>query len=540
MGAATGTLAVLVVAGWLGVAQLTEDQPASSGNVAGGPDGTSGPTIEATPALMDAIAAGKAVWTQGGLPFRDGDLTAIAAGPDGFVAIGNDWTDSSGQSSRLLRSESGFDWVVEPFPLAGNSGWMSDLTYVDGRFVGFGASFGGGGGSESPVIVTETDGTFQSHSIETEPTIEIGNETINVSASVSSIAVDGDSWTAVGTLQAQDDLFPLIEEALPDDIDAGGGWGVSADGIDVYGPRGDVIHTATAEELDLPEGVFMLMSSGLPTVWRSEDGGETWETERLGTESGGNGWYLGRSVSVGDALLAVVHQEFATALWRIDGDGWSRVEIAEGVAPRDLVRFDDHLYVNGWSSRSSDTMWRSADGVSWEPVGGEATAGVVTERLVVSPFGLVTWGTAAGMQALDPAVVESDDLTLTMDVSGRYVITDAEGVTLLDVFAEALQRGPEGRIAFVDESGEEVLVVTQREIDQAWEQVFNVDPQPVGGFSLLVSEDGTTWVPVDTSSVTDVFQPNTAALGKDAILVSGYSEGGGEAGPAIWVVAPGE
>jgi hypothetical protein len=85
-----------------------------------------------------------------------------------------------------------------------------------------------------------------------------------------------------------------------------------------------------------------------------------------------------------------------------------------------------------------------------------------------------------------------------------------------------------------------ILTVDQRDIDQAWEAVFREaelgGPEGgVGAPAIVVSRDGVDWVRLDAESLGGGFYPNSVALGARAILVSGYREGGGESGPALWV-----
>lgn len=509
------------------------------------PGGTFGDVDETSEPTATA-EIGAIEWVETGLPFRNGELSAVTAGPDGFVAVASDWSDPSGQGLRLLESENGFEWTVLDAPGGARSGYMSDLRYADGRFVGVGSAFDQQRGTDTPfLIVTDEAGEWRMVDIATDDTIEVDGHSIQVAASLSSVTIDGDEIAAFGTQYPQDDLWALIEDALPEGVDGNGGWATSANGIEIYDERGDVVYTATAEELGIPDEILVLMSAGAPSMWRSTDGGETWDHERVAGAFGRDA-YVGQIAGDGSTLLVVVHSGMGSALWSSDGDDWQRVDIEEGVGPTSIIRYGDRYFVSGVSGTGAG-MWASADGVDWDRVGGEALSGIQADRVAGSEFGIV----AVGQSRLDgagfgPAVVEDGDLTLTMDATGRYVVTDGGGAVLLEVFAEDLVRSSGSEVSFVDPDTDEViLTVHQRDIDLAWEAVFR--QAEVGGPAgaattpaIAVSRDGVDWVRLDTSAFGTGFYPSAVALGPTSILVSGYRESGGESGPTLWVGELGE
>lgn len=541
--AAASAAVVLVAVGGvgLGASLLRSSPPADvagpSGSAPTTSQGTAGVTTVSVAPVPDAVQ-----WVEAGLPFRQGELSSATAGPDGFVAVGQDYSDASG-SLRMLMSESGYDWVVVEAPLPRN-GWVHSIVYADGRYYGVGSSYDELSGRDTPVVITSEDGTtWESLSIPVSPTADIAGTSVRVYTNVTAVASSGDDIVVIGSQNAEEDLSRFIREGLPEDLAGNQNWGFGPRGIDFYDFNGNLIRTVPPEELGIDPELFRLMSTGRPVAWRSSDDGATWEEESVGSGSGPTG-YLGQVALSGDTVVAMVYGEFGGALWADTGEGWQQVDLGRGVNVTALTRFEDGFLAAG-TDGTNGVVWRSGDGATWTASSDEALAGMQVDRLAAGAYGVLAVGQDSGSVALvGPAVVETDDgLVVEIDTTGRHVVTDAEGNVLLELFATEVQYGAEGGLVLADpETGEVVTTLDQRDIDLAWEQVYREmegrvefeGQMPL--WAMALSRDGTTWTKIDTAEIGLGFYPNVVALGTDRILLTGWIEGDViEPGPRAWV-----
>lgn len=547
LGVAAGAAAVLllVVGGSaLGVRALRTTENAEAGPVpatAAGSD-TSSASATRTATTAAPVAFDDVTWVQSGLPFRQGDISTATAGAEGFIAIGNDYSDPTGNGLRLLFSESGFDWAVVESPLPRNA-WMQSLVYEGGRYIGVGSRFDEvGGGGDTPVVIVSEDGNaWEVLNIPVERTIEIEGMSIRVYTSVNAASAHDDELVVVGTQHSQEDLFQLIADSLPEDLAGNRDWGIGPNGLEFYDFQGNLIRTISADELGISAELFALISSGRPVVWRSNDGGLNWEEESLGAAFGSDAW-LGQVLVADETMLALVYGRFGGTVWSNAGGEWSPIDLGRGVTLNSIGRFGDELIISG-ADASASRLWTSDDGAEWTAIEGVDFEGVAIERLVSSPHGVVAIGQAGQNIAIGPAIVETDDgFVVEIDQNGRYVVSDAEGNIVLELFGNEIQIGEEGGVVLADpETGETVVTLDQRQIDDAWEIVYRsfeegreFGPEAIT-WAMFLSRDGKSWTRIDADEFGVGFYPNLAVLGTDRILVTGWQETGAEGGPRVWV-----
>jgi hypothetical protein len=539
--AAAATLVLVAVGGTALAASVLRSSPAA--DVAGpGEPATPGTPAGTGAVTTVSVALPESVeWVEAGLPFRQGELSSATAGPDGFVAIGQDYSDPSG-SLRLLKSEDGYDWIVVEAALPRN-GWIHSIGYEDGRYFGVGSSYDELSGREAPVVIISEDGeTWESLSVPVSPTVDIAGTTIRVYTNVTGIASAGDEIVVIGSQSAEEDLSRFFRDALPEDLAGNQNWGFSQRGIDFYDFEGNLIRTVTPDELGIDADLFRLMASGRPVTWHSTDGGATWEEEPLGSGAGPVG-YIGQVGLDEDVVIALVYGEFGGTLWADPGDGWVQVDLGRGANVTTLSRFENGFLAAG-SDGTRGVVWRSSDGVTWTASSADALAGIQVDRLSVGAYGVLAVGQDLGSaQVIGPAIIETDEgLVVEIESSGRHVVTDAEGNVLLDLLGNEVQYGAEGGIVLADpETGEVVATLDQREIDLAWEIVYRElegrgELGQVPSWAMALSRDGESWTRIDAGAIGQGFYPNVVALGADRILMTGWVEGDViEPGARAWI-----
>ena len=547
LGTAAAAAAVVLVAvggtalgvGWLrGTAETDVTAPAAGATGTSQGSGTPGTVTTATVAALPEDIE----WVQTGLPFRQGEISTATAGPNGFVAIGQDYSDPNG-SLRLLLSETGYDWTVVDAPLPRN-GWVNTLVYEGGRYFGVGSSYDELSGRDTPTVITSEDGVaWEALTVPVSPTAEVAGTSVRVYTNVTSVTGSGDDIIVIGTQNAEEDLSRLFRDALPEDLQGNQNWGIGPNGIEFYDFDGSLIRTVTPDELNIDPGLFQLLSTGRPVAWRSSDGGATWEEESLGGSNGPDGW-LGQVAVHNDTVVALAYGQFGGSLWSSAGGEWQPVDLGRGATVTALARHGDGFLAAG-SDGAKGVMWRSTDGATWTASGDQALAGIQIDRLAIGAFGVLAVGQDMGSAVtIGPAVVESaEGLIVEIDSTGRFVVTDADGAVILEVFGNEVTYGREGGVELMDpDTGEVVATLDQRDIDLAWEVVYReLEGQgEFGGqfptWAMAVSRNGEAWTRVNADAFGQGFYPNVVALGADRILVTGWVEGDViEPGPKAWV-----
>lgn len=529
VGVVVGLAAAVMAVGGAGVGaarSLLDDAPVANEI----PADAEGPV--ATGTWFDEVE-----WVRGELPFREGDLTAVTAGPEGFTGIGMDWS-AANAVPRALTSPDGVSWSINGTlgAIGNGGGWISGLVYNDERYLAVGSRVDGAMGRETPTLFISEDAAVWAHvDLPVGSSVEIEDFQINVYTSAHGVVASGDTITVFGMQHGDADLEQVLRDELPDGVSMNSGWGFSDAGLEIYDSQGEVVFRTTAEELEIPAEVWQLMGSGKPVVWRSSDDGATWESADFGNGPGAGGW-LSYVTANDAATIAVVGGQFGGELWRADGESWERVELGRGVVANGVAEHDGDLYAAGFDETGRGAVWRSTDGVEWDVIDSEAFADLSLERLVGSAYGLVAVGSATSGDPIGPAIVHEGDLEVAIAANGLFTVTGADGEILVEIYDEEVVRSGSS-VEIVDpESGESVVTIDQRAIDLAWEEVYSsLEGRHVPGGPLeqgiAVSRDGDTWVRLETTDVFPTgFYPNAVVLGPTSLLVVGWSEGGGVLG----------
>ncbi len=474
-------------------ALLGDDEPENP--VAAGPDAT----LTTTNALADLE------WTRAVLPFSEtGEMQGVSAGDAGYLAMIVDY-ESGSQIPQALTSENGLDWeVAGEMPIGQQGGWVSQLVSMDGEWVAVGSAFDPATGQDQPLVLLSEDGiSWTAAELPVEAQQEFDDVTVTVGTNLISAVVDGDAITVFGTQWG--DLEQVLREVIPDDLSTDFGWGANGAGnIDVYDSNGNVEATFTAEELGLSPEIVSLAAGNRVVAFRSTDDGQTWEEV---TMTGSAPGWVNSVAGLGDTLYASFGMENGTALYRLDGDDWTRVDVGRGATVSTIATRDDHVYVAGADADGNGAVWRSTDGETWESLDLPELEDVAFQSLSASPHGLIAVG-YPGM-VLGPAVVTVDDLTVTISADGTYTVTDAEGTVLAEAFQEDLESTDPLEIVDPD-TGEVVVAVEGQAIDAAWQEVYAQADQgfeePQVDFTIVASLDGDTWVrlPLDAVAASGV------------------------------------
>jgi hypothetical protein len=492
-----------------------------------------GATLASTSALADLE------WTRAVVPFSDnGEMQGVSAGDEGYLALFVDY-ESGSQMPQVLASENGLDWeIAGEMPIGQQGGWVSQLVATEGRWVAVGSAFDPATGQDQPLVLLSDDGiSWTAAELPVGAQLEIDDVAVTVGTNLMSAVVGDDAITVFGTQWG--DLEQLMREVIPDDLSTEFGWGAGPAGtIDIYDNAGNVEASFTAEELGIPPEVVSLASGNQIVGYRSTDDGRTWETVPTSTTSPG---WLNSVAGLGDTLYASFGMENGTALYRLDGTEWTRVDVGRGATVSGIATRGDHVYVAGADAEGNGAVWRSTDGETWEPLDLPTVEDVAFQSLSASPHGLIAVGYPGGV--LGPAEVTVDDLTVTISATGVYTVTDAEGTVLAEAFQEDLESTDPLEIVDPD-SGDVVAAVERQAIDAAWQAVYAEADQgfeePEADFTVVASLDGDTWVRLPLEeALPPGFFPNYQAVGPTGILLSGWSEQAipieGGSGQQVWV-----
>jgi hypothetical protein len=515
--------------GTLLAASILFDAEGPEAPVAAGP----GATLASTSALADLE------WTRAVLPFSEnGEMQGVSAGDDGYVALLVDYSTGT-QAPQAFLSENGLDWeIAGEMPIGQQGGWVSQLLSTDGGWVAVGSAFDPTSGQDRPLVLLSDDGiSWTAAEMPIEDQLEVADVIVTVGTNLTSAVVGDDSITVFGTRWG--DLEQVMREVIPDDLSTDFGWGAGLGGnIDVYDSSGNVAESFTAEELGLPQEVVALAAGNQIVAYRSTDDGQTWEEVRLpGTVPG----WVNSVTGLGETLYAGFGMENGSALYRLDGDEWVRVDVGRGGAGVAVATHGDQVYVAGTTADGAGAVWRSPDGDTWEQLELPTVEGVTLQTLTATPHGLIAVGYPGGVSG--PAVVAVDDLTVSISAGGVYMVTDATGTVVAEAFQEDLESADPVEIVDPD-SGEVVVAVDRAAIDAAWQQVYAEAEQGFeeqSDFTVVASLDGDAWVRLPLEEVLPPgFSPSHQAVGPGGILLAGWSEQArmpieGGSGQQIWV-----
>ncbi|MCP3910353.1 MAG: exo-alpha-sialidase [Actinomycetia bacterium] len=368
----------------------------------------------------------------------------------------------------------------------------------------------------------------------------IGNATINGST----IMVTGSTYVDIN-------FEALLGEDAARPHEHGYGWGSGPDGefqLEVWSGDGEPEpEYYTADELGIDPSVVSMLGQHRTVIWSTSDGAD-WEKQD-GPEgvtleqivSGSGGLYsIGYPQGDEFALEPVAEEEFyGSSLWRsTDGSSWSEVEglPTDGETfIQQVFEFGDDIAIVTEEWPNGPTLWRF-DGQTWhrEPLGDMVTVGeeeqLWFEQVQSGPAGtLVIANVETQMYGPEPLVdeivIEKDGLVLRQPVHGRRdesppdvfaTIEDAAGNVLAEYSFD--EEGPDGPSAgmsweegddgayysvFSDpETGEELLRITDREMEEAWQQVYpeelyEEDYVPPRRLLLWRSAGATQWEALD-------------------------------------------
>ena len=531
---------------WLGVSQLLDsDDPAvaaGNGTAAGTSVGNGAPS--ATGGTTNVAASGLAtaselLWEPVEIPIRQGEVSSVAYGTAGFVGVGMDWTGRS-QSLTLL-SEDGTTWEVGPGPLEGEDGWIAQTIAVGDMYVAIGSTFQG---VQRPLVATSTDGLEWLRSdLPVDPQVEIGGQSVDVYTDVQGVTSRGDTLIVLGMQHAEFDPMRLLEDQLPDDVNLNGGWGWGPQGIEIYNnATGQLERRISWDDLDVDAELVTFITSGRPLLWSSDDL-TTWEVQPIA--GFGPGSWVQTIVGNEAALVAVVGGQFGQALWVSTDDGttWERLDIGErGTTVSSAAVLNGRLLAAGTDATGRGAVWTSTDGTEWVQSDLPETDIGYIERIFTGPAGAVLLGQDNQGGIAGPAEILVDDLTIEVSQNNAFTVLDAAGEELATIYAEEAVYEDDGSITLNDpDTGDHLATITQDELNRAWEAVWiGFEEGPIAEFgpryTVLLSADGDAWSVFDMEEVGG-FYPNAAALGPDALVMTGWSDDGGfeGGGTAVWV-----
>ena len=261
----------------------------------------------AAPSGVDIAAAGSLAsleWNRAVLPvIEEGELTAVGAGDDAYVALLTDYSSGS-QIPQVVSSANGLDWdVVGDLPIDQQGGWISQLAFDDGRWVAVGNDVDPATGRERPMVLVSDDGLdWTQADIPAEEELVVGDHTVTVGTSLTSAVVDDRGITVFGTRWA--DLQPIIPTCCPTtsrstpagDSTRTAAWRSMRD-------DGTVVESFDAEELGIPAEAAAAASGNALVVLRSTDDGATWDS--IAPDGTAPGW-PSAIAWLGDDLIAAI------------------------------------------------------------------------------------------------------------------------------------------------------------------------------------------------------------------------------------------
>lgn len=532
VGALVGAIATAAALGGgivLAANTVFADEAVDTGPVAGGALGSSGALAELE-------------WNRAVLPFTGsggGEINALTAGDDGYVAIYMD--HSSGNASpQIITSVNGLDWEAGAgVDLGVSGGWIGQVATGGEGWAAVGTSFDEANGRERPLVLLSPDGvTWNRVEIPVADTLEIDDLVISVTTNLGAVTVAADSITVFGS--AWGDFQQVMERFAPDEVSPESGWDVNANGvIDFYGNNGEIAASFTAAELGIPTEMAEMMRGDQLVAYRTVDGGESWAPLPLTGPSPG---WMGSVTTIDDTLLGVFGVGNGNALFRMDDDGWQRVDVGDGGLAAVVATFDGRAYAAGNDAAGNAAVWRSTDGIAWERVALPVLADTSLGTITAGSHGIIASGYPN--QVLGPAELTVDDLTVSITASGVYTVTDPAGTVLVTAAQEDLVLGP--TITINDDAGEAVVTIEPQAIDAAWQAIYaeqdggdlarGVDSQT----TVVASLDGETWVrlPID-EALPPGFGLSHHAVGPAGVILAGWSQQalpfpGNESGQQVW------
>ena len=529
-----GSVAALALVGGIGfaVTQLGSDTEAGPESPTNGTPSNSDGTIFTAETLN---------WEQVGLPIRQGDINSVAFGPAGFVAVGNDYSAPGGQSLTLLSSD-GIVWDTAPGPTDGPNSWVHQMTVADGRYIAIGSSFNEFNGSDRPLISVSDDGvTWASVELPVESQMEIEGQVTRLHTWVNSVTASGDRVLVMANQNLEFDPEFLLRDAIGDAVFEGG-WGWTDRGVEIYSNNGEVQEIIPWDEVGVDESTISLITSGRPLLLSTTDF-ENWETIEL-TGFGPN-QHVGQMTAIGDSVAALVYGPFGVGLWTSeDGADWTELDAFPANSVTAMTTLNDGVLAIGTDEAGTGAAWLSQDLSNWERVEVPFGGGWF-QHVQVSDAGIAVLG-EENARPMDPVELTAGDLTIQAMDTGGFIVLDADGVEIARIAPQDIQFQDSTIELYDPDSGELLATLDQREVEDAQEarwREFDVQRRDGPNYVLLLSENGTEWTRIDVADeFGSGFYPNAIAVGPDAVVLSGWQEGGfvedvfgGGPGVNVWV-----
>jgi len=270
-------------------------------------------------------------------------------------------------------------------------------------------------------------------------------------------------------------------------------------------------------------------------VWTSQGSVDTWEyMGDLGTDT-----ILG--IAAGPELLTISQSDSTTTAWTSpDGISWTQHESLSGLdsaQPIGLVGDDEAYYLYGGKSTGqrsfgSAAIFRSEDGIDWQPVLSSEVLGGVTD-VTITEDGFVAVGQAIG----DRDVGGPDGSALWQSSDGiewEQITTTQPPVPIITIAVTAVRPGDFRSAEIrVNESEATVAEGTTIETDIG---SFVVETIIERGIQLR-GDDFFNFVSVGEPIDLAWFVPLAVAAAGEDILVTGVSSGFGPLRAMLWVSA---
>ncbi len=529
---------VVIAAVAFGVDQVTGDEEP------GGQPEAAANQPSAETAGSGIFTADVLAWERVPIGVTEGDLTAVAYGPAGFVAVGQEWS-GAGRSIAMV-SEDGVFWEPSPGPTEGPNSWVHQVTAAGDRYIAVGNRFDEVRGGDAPLISVSTDGTtWTTIPLPVENQMEFAGQLVTLHTWIQSVAASEDRVIVMANQNAEFDFEPLLQEALGDEFNFDQGWGWSDQGIEVWSDEGNLQQRIPWEETGLDPGLVQMMNRGRPQLFSSTDL-ETWES--IPFEGFGSNQWVSNMAVVGDSFVAVVYGDFGSELWTsANGSDWTLgAGFDPGVSINDMAAFGDQVIAIGTDVDGASTAWVTSDLEEWEAVPLPFQNGWL-QRIQVSSTGIAVLGEEQA-RPQGPVEIVVDDLTVQITDRGGYTVLDAEGDEIARIPGRDVRHNDMTIELYDPETDELLVVLDQREVDQQWELIwrqFEVERGNAGpNYVLLLSEDGKRWTSHSIAdSIGGGFYPNAIAIGPDSVVMTGHQDqtflgdvfGGGGSGLAVWV-----
>ena len=311
---------------------------------------TASPSTVTVGELADSAASSDAhdelEWAQVALPppYVDG-VEFVTAGEDGYAAVLAKGLYGD-RSLRLFTSVDGRSWRAAGDLPPIDTHTHLDFAAADGLWVG--------AARQSDDVLVSVDG--RSWTVAALPFDDrlVGDESsVELRTRITSVAIDDDSITVLATQRAaflkalRDRYEASPARSTEGDPDTWSTWGYGDDGagnVTLYKESDVVASFDAVEELGIsPEAVAQLVS-GRRIALRSADQGATWGELTMPTTSPGP---MTSAIGFDDTIYGLFESgphSGGSAVHRLDGDEWTRVDVESGALPSALAVFDDQLY----------------------------------------------------------------------------------------------------------------------------------------------------------------------------------------------------